>query len=245
MNTKSVDHERWKRAQEWEESHWVKAQQARARFGKNHIWRVLRALQLVPHYRGDDANLWWKSQFDGYHFLPQRAENAIEVGCGPYTNMRLVREVCRPDHIVLSDPLIRTYVRFQLTFVSDMYRHGFCVLDDHPLEDCPFRAGFFDVCIMINVLDHVRNADLCAERAIDILKPGGYLVFGQDLKELPEGSWDADAGDVGHPIKLDRAWIEDRLVRHTDVVFQKILPREASRDPTFHTGCYLFAGRKK
>ena len=34
-----VPQERWLAAQEWERNHWVNAQRARARFGKNYIWR--------------------------------------------------------------------------------------------------------------------------------------------------------------------------------------------------------------
>ena len=47
---------------------------------------------MVEKYRGDDDNQWWADCFEGYKFLPPKAENVIEVGCGPYTNMRLVRK---------------------------------------------------------------------------------------------------------------------------------------------------------
>jgi hypothetical protein len=78
------------------------------KYGKNYIWRQLAKRGCVPKYQGDDRNAWWQKYFDNYRFLPARAANASEVGCGPYTIMRFIQEACQPDHLFLSDPLIRT-----------------------------------------------------------------------------------------------------------------------------------------
>src|SRR5437867_9396894 len=167
-----VSHQAWQAAQAWERQHWIGAQRARAKFAKNYIWRILALFGLVPRYRGDDWNHWWRRQFRDYDFLPSSVDNAIEVGCGPYTNLRLIRERCRPAHVVLSDPLIRTYVNFKLTFVAEMYREALCVLDDHPLEELPFADNYFDLSVMINVLDHVRDADQCMKNLIRVTRSG-------------------------------------------------------------------------
>jgi hypothetical protein len=111
----------------------VNAQRVRARWAKNYVWRVMHWLGFVPKYRGNDWNEWWKSKFDGYRFLPSEVSNAIEVGCGPYTNARLIAEQCRPQHLFLSDPLIKTYITFKLCFAADCYRRAFAIIDDHPL----------------------------------------------------------------------------------------------------------------
>lgn len=223
----------------------MRTQQLRARFGKNWIWRVLRACGLVPRHRGDDYNAWWKQQFAGYDFLPASVENAIEVGCGPYTNVRLMLERCRIAHLVLSDPLIRTYVKFQLTFVAERYRAADCMLDDHPLEELPFRDGFFDLAVMINVLDHVRDARLCMDRIVGTTKPGGILVIGQDLtnEEDLEALKD-DPGAVGHPIKLGAEWFEPWLRAGFEPIRYEVLPRERGRAPQHHYATLVFAGRK-
>src|SRR5580765_6007469 len=105
--TDKVSVERWREAQAWEKNHWVNTQQLRARYAKNIIWRLLSAAGMVPKYRGDDWNTWWKREFDDYNFLPGEVENALEAGCGPYTNVRLMLDRCRINHMVLSDPLIR------------------------------------------------------------------------------------------------------------------------------------------
>jgi len=64
----------------------------RAKYGKNIIWKILALSKLKPKYKGDDWNYWWRKVFDNYKFLPTHVNNAIELGCGPYTNARLVLE---------------------------------------------------------------------------------------------------------------------------------------------------------
>ena len=240
-----VSQERWEAAQQWERRHWIGAQAARAKFGKNYIWRVLSAFGLAPKYRGDDWNQWWKREFSNYTFLPPTVDNALEAGCGPYTNLRLVLERCRPKHVVLSDPLIRTYVKFKLTFVAEMYRSALCVLDDHPLEGLPFADDYFDLAVMINVLDHVRDAQLCMQNLIRVTKPGGFLILGQDLSNDEDlEALRRDQGAIGHPIKLDSGWFEGHLNKGFEPIIRKVLSREQGRAPESHYATLIFAGRK-
>ena len=239
-----VSHERWQEAQRWEEGHWVMTQRLRARYGKNYIWRVLSLFGLVPKYRGNDWNGWWKEKLNNYDFLPAQVENALEVGCGPYSNMRLIMEKCRPKHLFLSDPLIRTYVNFKLTFVADLYRKGFCTLDDHPLEELPFASDYFDLVVMINVLDHVRDAHQCMENLIRVTKRGGIFVIGQDLtNEEDMKVLVHDGGAAGHPIKLNAEWFAPYLTR-AKALHHRVLSREEGREPGSHYGTLIFAGRK-
>jgi SAM-dependent methyltransferase len=235
----------WEKAQQWEEAHWIHAQKMRAKFGKNLIWKVLSWFGAVPKHRGDDWNEWWKKQFDGYTFLPPHVKNAIEVGCGPYTNVRLMVDRCKIDHLVLSDPLIRTYVTFKMTFVRDMYNNAACVLDDHPLEELPFRDANFDLAVMINVLDHVRDARECMDQLLRVIQPGGILVLAQDLsREEDADALLADPGLVGHPIKMDKDWFDPWLDRFEPIV-SKVLARDQGRNDHKHYATLLFAGRKK
>ena len=240
-----VSRPRWLEAQQWERNHWVCTQKLRARYFKNVAWRLLTFAGLVPKYRGDDWNTWWRSQFDDYRFLPAEVENAIEVGCGPYTNVRMMLDRCRLRHLVLSDPLIRTYVHFKLTFVAEMYRKAMCVLDDHPLEDLPFAQNYFDLAVMINVLDHVEDARRCMDNLVNIVRPGGIFVIGQDLTDEEDlKALQRDPGAAGHPIKLNHEWFEPFL-QGFDPLLKKVLTREQSREPHQHYGALVFAGRKK
>jgi len=241
----AVTEDKWLEAQEWEKAHWVNTQRLRARYFKNWIWRAMNICGLVDKYRGDDWNKWWSSQFNDYDFLPPVVDDAIEVGCGPYTNLRYVIKRCRPNHMFLSDPLIRTYIQFKLSFTADAYRRGFCVLDDHPLEHIPYRDNYFDVLLMINVLDHVKDAGKCMENATRILKQGGILVLGQDLTNEDDLKvLNEDPGLVGHPVKLPEEWFVPRLEPHFETVVKKLLPREMGREPANHYATLVFAGRK-
>ena len=244
-NTDKVSHQRWQVAQDWERQFWANTQRLQAQYGKNWLWRLLSACGLVAKYRGDDWNHWWKQQFDSYSFLPPVVPNALEVGCGPYTNVRLMLDRCRFEHLYLSDPLIHSYAKFKLTFVSEMRRKAACVLDDHPLEELPFESGFFDLAVMINVLDHVENAARCMDNLLRVLKPGGILILGQDLtnEQDPVPPPD-DSGSIGHPITLDHHWFAPYLDKGFRPIIRKVLPREQGRGPEHHYGDLIFAGHK-
>lgn len=241
--TCKVSVETWKQAQAWEKDFWLRQQNNLARYGKNWAWKVLHALALVDKYRGDDDNQWWASCFDNYQFLPKQVDNMIEVGCGPYTNVRFVERACKPAHLVLSDPLIRTYVKFNMTFVKEAYKNCFCYFDDHPIESLPFKDNYFDVVIMINVLDHVQDALVCMDTVTRIVKPGGYFIIGQDLTNAADAERHPVGMRIGHPIVLDASWFEPYL-RYFDPVVNRILPRGQGRTPEWHYATLLFAGTK-
>ena len=242
--TDSVPEELWRTAQDWEREFWLHEQKSLARYGKNYFWKLLSLFGMVENYRGDDSNQWWAECFEQYAFLPPSVENMIEVGCGPYTNARLVRKVCVPRHLFLSDPLIRTYVRFKMTMVHEMYTNLACYLDDHPLENLPFKDSYFDVAIMINVLDHVQDADLCMQTLVRLLKPGGYVVIGQDLTNEEDFENHPAAMRTGHPITLDAEWFSPYLNQFRRLRY-KVLPREEGRDSQLHHATLLFAGVKR
>jgi SAM-dependent methyltransferase len=240
----------WLKAQEWEKNHWVQQRKLGSKYGKNAIWKILSLLNLMPKYRGDDFNYWWATQFNNYSFVPERLGNVIELGCGPYTNLRLILEKCSPSHVFLSDPLMRTYINFKQSFIGKKYREGFYIIDDHPIEECPFTNNYFDLVVLINVLDHVFNAEICMKNAIDITKPGGILILGQDLSNREDiikynEKYGPLGGDVGHPIRLGHDWLDDVLDGRFEDIYKKMLPRELGRDPEFHYGTYLFAGKKR
>ena len=116
-------------------------------------------------------------------FLPRTVPNGIwKSAAVPTQTSVLTPRHCQFDHLYLSDPLIRTYVKFKLTFVAERYRNADCMLDaSHPLEELPFADNYFDLGVMINVLDHVRDAGQCMKNLIRVIKPGGILILGQDL----------------------------------------------------------------
>jgi ubiquinone/menaquinone biosynthesis C-methylase UbiE len=111
-------------------------------------------------------------------------------------------------------------------------------LDDHAIENTPFKEKYFDLVIMINVLDHVQDAFRCLAVATSLVKPGGLLLLGQDLTAEED-----DIEDVGHPIRLH---LTDILPHLTDFepVLQKTLPQTEGRNPSVHYATLVFAGRR-
>lgn len=241
-SVRSVSRERWREAQTWELALWREGQQKHG--WRRLVWPVVAPVLRAVRWRrawGDDWNHWWKSRFEGYSFLPVDLGECVELGCGPYTNTRLILEGREASRVVCSDPLIASYVTFSGRWLAEAYAAGRVEIDDHAIEDSPFEPASFDLVVMINVLDHVRDADLCMKKAIELLRPGGYFVLGQDLsnnEDLANHPY-----DVGHPIRLRREDLEPYLEPLTPV-FRKDLSREEGRDARLHYATLVYAGKK-
>jgi SAM-dependent methyltransferase len=81
---------RWSEAQHFEQQHWMRQQ--------FHI--------------NDDRNYTHAHYFDNYIALKGRKyRSAIELGCGPFTNMRLIGGQCEIKRVTLLDPLIEDYLQ--------------------------------------------------------------------------------------------------------------------------------------
>src|SRR3954447_9970088 len=231
-SVRTVSRERWLEAQNWERNHWESWQ--RRRGWKRLAWPVVRPVLRAVGWRaawGDDWNVWWAERFDDYDFLPEHLGDYIEVGCGPYTNTRLILRGRTADRVVCSDPLAPTYLTFPDRWLSMAHQRGLIEVDDHPIEELPYAPGTFDVVVMNNVLDHVRDADLCLQRATELLRPGGIFVFGQDLSNDADVEFHPE--DTGHPIRLAREDVDRHLAGY-DVLLRKDLSREDGRDPRLH-----------
>ena len=241
-SVRKVSRDRWEEAQAWELQLWHEGQ--RKRGWKRLLWPVLApVLRLVRWHRawGDDWNHWWKARFDDYRFLPEDLGAVIELGCGPYTNTRLLLEGRRAQRVVCSDPLVRNYVTFEGRWLAEAHSRGRVEIDDHPIEELPFPSESFDVVVMINVLDHVQDADLCLKKAVSLVRPGGYFVFGQDLSSREDIS--SHPYDVGHPIRLALEDVSGYLTPFTSVL-RRDLTRDEGRSPELHYSTLVYAGRK-
>lgn len=94
-----VDRARWEEAQRYERRTWM--ENAR-RFAS-------------------DRNEYHRERFANYAVLQGRHfQRGIELGCGPFTNLRLILEHCRIQHVHLLDPLLSAY----LTHPFCKYRRG-------------------------------------------------------------------------------------------------------------------------
>jgi len=238
-----VSAQRWYQAQSWELAFWRDGQRKRA--WKRLVWPLvapgLRAIDWKRAW-GDDWNHWWKRLFDNYRFLPTSVGDYVELGCGPFTNTRLILKGRQASRVVCSDPLARSYVSFSGRWLAEAYAAKRIEIDDHPIEETPFTPESFDVVVMINVLDHVRDANLCMRNAIGLLRTGGYFLLGQDLSD--EQDLATHPYDVGHPIRLRLEDLEPYLAG-LEPVLRKDLSRGEGRDPRLHYATLVYAGRKR
>ena len=244
LRPKKVSEKRWKAAQVWEAGFWAIHESRSPKKSLKH--RITRLLRLRPENPGDANNNWWKNCFDDYSFLPRAIQAAIEVGCGPYTNIRLIMEGRKINKIVCSDPLGKTYLTFRKRWLSTAVRKGIVDLRS-PAESLPFPDNSFDLVILINVLDHVQDAEACVKSVKRITKHGGFLIVGQDLTDDEDRiRMEGDEMNLtGHPIFLTHTELDEMLpTEEFERVFMKILTREEGLCPQTHYGTYLLAGRK-
>lgn len=233
-----VSKERWQIAQGIELANWKKHNTWYGAIARS----FLHVLGLRKGRVGDDWNEWWYEKFEGYRILPDEIENAIELGCGPFTNIRLILKERLIGSIVCSDPLVHHYARFKGRWLHEAISKGLVQLDNHPIEECPFHDCAFDLVVMINVLDHVRDAMECLETATRITMPGGYLVIGQDLTDQRDAEKTKE--DIAHPVRIHHEDVDGIILRHFAPKFRKILCRQEGRNPCSHYGTYLFIGCK-
>jgi SAM-dependent methyltransferase len=247
-----VDQARWSEAQHYERKTWLERGRTTA----------------------DDRNRFHQQRFAGYSPLKgMKFGRAIELGCGPFTNLRLILEVAEASHVHLLDPLIADYVghplcRFRHSRLGGLFGFGtrealrswryplaqlresvnslavggvrgrHVELENSTIEDfaTPHK---FDLVVLINVLEHCRDAEKVFAKVWEILAPGGIFVFHDKFFEssaIAESL--ATLYDAGHPIRLDPVVSEAFLHRFVplmrsdfwdcDVFRSRLLRRQAT-----------------
>jgi hypothetical protein len=205
-----VDRARWEEAQRYERLTWMRD------FG--HV--------------GDDRNHAHAAAFDGYAAIRgRRFDRAIELGCGPFTNLRLIGGVASLASVDLLDPLIESY----LTLDRCTYARGELTLDTGgtvpiarrvaaPIEEFePTRP--YALTVMINVIEHCFDAARLFDRVLACAAaPGSTLVFHDRYyhAEALRASL-RDEYDAGHPLKLDREVIDRFLDEHFEPLFRAVV----------------------
>ncbi len=176
---------------------------------------------------------------------------AIELGCGPFTNMRKVLRVCRCRNVELLDPLINSYLahpfcryarrkmggllakpffpitrrgglKNPLKFIFQKYeswvvgglRGRPVTLHNSSIEDfSPQRI--YDLCVMVNVLEHCQDADAIFANILRMTAPGSYFVFADKIYSAAQETETISRHfDAGHPLKVDYSVVRNFLDAH-------------------------------
>lgn len=197
-----VDQGRWREAQHYERRTWMEAAGLSAR---------------------EDRNTEHEIHFDRYAALAGRSfPRALEIGCGPFTNLARVLKYIDVGHVTLLDPLIKDY----LAHPNCAYRDGRlggvpAETVAAPIEDYE-AGGRFDLVVMINVLEHCFSLPQVFARINALVAPGGALVFHDKL--IPAAAiadFVSHIYDAGHPIRVADQVILDFLRENYDELYRK------------------------
>lgn len=173
----TVDHDRWKKAQQFESEGWL-----------TH-WRDADSDRNDEHKRG----------FDNYTSVPKNLGNVIEIGCGPFTQLKTIQQNRKITSVTLLDPLLERYHQLPNCTYKDGHFMGLpTTLICSPAEQLK-PIGKFDTAICINVLEHVQDVPQILLALHQCLKPKGILIFGE---RVYDGLNINDVYDIGHPIRV-------------------------------------------
>lgn len=98
--------------------------------------------------------------------LPNNAK-ILEVGCGTGGNLLLLSHYGEVFGIEL-DKFAREYA---------MKRGKACVMPGSLPHDIPYQDNFFDLIVLLDVLEHVEEDDISLVKLFNKLKLGGYLLI--------------------------------------------------------------------
>lgn len=192
-----VDNERWKEAQKYERKTWCDSP------AKN---------------MGTDRNEEHEKHFQGYgqlNFLLPNNISIIELGCGPFTNLRLIMSSLYKtfSRIDLLDPLIEDYVK---NTTNCTYKYG--TLNNFkintittPIENFA-PACKYQLVVMINVIEHCFDVDLIFEKIYEMLDQDGIFLFHDKfVQEKNVNTIHDNYYDSGHPLKLTFKYVKQKI----------------------------------
>lgn len=191
---------RWERAQQYEAAYWMGEGKAEEMQQSAPAWYGWRAEQLAL-----------KLNDSGFSRLTNGEARVLEVGSGP---IGLVRYFLGRERVAV-DPLDRTYasnpelVSHRVPEIS--YREG-------RGEALPCDTASFDLVIIENCIDHVRDMDQVMRELTRVLAPDGVLYltvncrspFGYYVHRLLSRS----RIDAGHPHTFTPERLTAMLTRH-------------------------------
>jgi len=101
----------------------------------------------------------------------------LDIGCADGTNTEHIHKAFPNLTIVGID-----YYEKAINYAKETKpKIKFVTADAHEL---PFRSNYFDTVTAIEVLEHLHKPQKALKEIYRVLKPGGYLVIGQDTDSL-------------------------------------------------------------
>ena len=235
--------ERWQKAQRTESKHWME-------LGKN---------------ANDDRNFYHLNKFKNLEYLKNyKFSHALEIGCGPFTNLRLIANKLNINKCSLNDPLIKTYFNHEFCsyknqknillqidnngFLNKLFPKKLKVINffSTPFEEIVTNQKF-DLIVVINVIEHCYDIELFFSRLLNMLSPSGVVIFEDklyDINKLKDEVY--NLYDAAHPLRVSSKIVTDFLYNNIDVLFEKIEPNSlVIESNTFNWDDLYFVGKKR
>ena len=197
-----VDKERWEQAQKYEKKTWMHS-----------------CLDS-----NDDRNFEHRVRFNNYDSLKSyKFENVIELGCGPFTNLRIIlQDIKTVKKISLLDPLIKEYLKHPNCSYKDGVLLGTPVkIINSPIEEfVPIEK--YDLVVMNNVLEHCYDIPKIFNIITSLLNDRGVFVFAdvafnsEQVRIISEKQYDA-----GHPIRVEENYLYQFLTKYFRPIYEK------------------------
>ncbi len=225
----AVSRERWKLAQEAEANGWL------------NLWRGAIEDRNTHHY----------ALFDYFFMLRDRPfKRGIELGCGPFSNMRVAVSTVKVETIELLDPLIERYLELPNCAYTDMKLRRLdgntepvAKLHAMPIEDMQVEQKY-DLVILINVIEHCIDVRKIFDNVWNLLVPGGVFIFHDKYFDHLETAVEiASHYDTGHPLRPDRK-IVDGFLNRFETIFSRWISTEGAAKMTDTGDAIYFVGRK-
>lgn len=191
-----VDRARWRRAQEYEADYWGGVADKQADLS----WYEWRANRLAGHL--DEI---------GLSRLTDGESAVLEIGSGPVGLVSFFPG----RHRVAVDPLAREFtLRPELVALRDESVRFLSSAG----ERLPLRDDAFDLVVIENCIDHVRDVDAVMQEIARVLTPSGVLYLTVNCRSrwgvFAHGVLAKLRIDPGHPHSFSRRRLRRLLERH-------------------------------
>ena len=158
----------------------------------------------------DDHGDIMRQTFHDFKRVPDDLGHVLEIGCGPFTQLRTILNVrgraWRVSSVTLADPILVHESKMKNSAFStgkftDLKGTSYptTLLQVGAEAVGSFYTDTFDTVIMMNVLEHVTNAYDVLESIWNVTKPGGVVI----LWEPAYSAWWGWNYQQGQPLLLD------------------------------------------
>jgi SAM-dependent methyltransferase len=225
----SVSRERWEIAQDAEAHGWLD------------LWKGAVEDRNSHHY----------ALFDYFLMLGDRSfDRAIELGCGPFTNLRFIASASKIAALELLDPLAERYIELpNCTYRDGRLRRidgGSSPIDavhSIPIEEMNIDERF-DLVVLINVIEHCFDAERIFSNVWSLLRRGGVFVFHDKYYDHKDVAAEVlSSYDTGHPLKVDRRLVDTFLSRFAPVFSRRTTTFGAARMTDIGDAIYFVGER--